>query len=285
MKSILFVGGTGFVGKNIIPLLEKRYRIIAPKRNELDLKDSNKVYDFVKNGQFDIIINAANPTPVKNPGKDSMQSLFADSLTIFMNFYRVRDFVDKIIYFGSGAEYNKQFDIKSAKETSVDEMVPNDPYGLSKYIMNSLAKSSDNIYNLRLFGCYGPYDHDSKFITHVIKCCLNEEKVTIRQNCYFDYLQVYDLAEVVSFFIEHDMNYHDYNIGTGKKCSLVEIAQKVCNEMCYKEPVIVLKEGWNKEYTADVMRLEAETRLVSGFRSIEEGIRIQIEHETSIFNN
>ena len=39
MKKILFTGGTGFLGRNLIPLLSKKYHIFAPGRKELNLTD------------------------------------------------------------------------------------------------------------------------------------------------------------------------------------------------------------------------------------------------------
>lgn len=43
MKKILFTGGTGFVGKNIIPILKEKYIVVSPSRKELDLKDTEAV--------------------------------------------------------------------------------------------------------------------------------------------------------------------------------------------------------------------------------------------------
>ena len=157
--------------------------------------------------------------------------------------------------------------------------IPNDIYGFAKYIMNELALASANVYNLRLFACYGPFDHESKFITHCIRCCLRDEEITIRQNCMFDYIHVYDLAKVMLYAIENDLKEHVYNIGSGQKYSLLEIAEKVRLQMSYTKPIVILKEGWNKEYTPDISRLKSETGLPGGFLSLDEGIALQIMHE------
>lgn len=282
MKKILFTGGNGFVGKNIVPILRKKYHIMTPTRKQLDLKNTEEVKRFIQNNNPDIIVHSANPNPVKSSNYDTAEAMFEDSMRIFMNFYKMSDFCKKIIYFGSGAEYDKNLDIINIKESEIARSLPKDVYGCTKYIMNELATNSKNIYNLRLFACYGPYDHASKFITHCIRCCLNHEPITIRQNCYFDYIHVYDLAKVVQFAIENTLTYHDYNIASGKKYSLEQLAMKVKKEMDSSQPIIFLSNEWNKEYTADISRLDSESGLAKQFMSIDEGIRLQIEYERNL---
>ena len=186
MKKVLLTGGSGFVGKNIIPILEKKYQIVAPTRKELDLKDTSAVKEYVQEGKFDVILHSANPNPVKSAKFDKDYKMFEDSLRIFMNFYKVSHLCRKLLYLGSGAEFDKTLDMHRIKEEDIFRSLPQDIYGCTKYIINELASHSRNIYNLRLFACYGPFDHESKFITHCIRCCLKNEPITIRQNCYFD---------------------------------------------------------------------------------------------------
>ncbi len=283
MKRILLLGASGFVGRNIIDILKERFDVSAPSRMELDLRDTRAVEEYVKSGSFDTIVNCANPNPVKNDKCDSLNNMAQDSLRIFMNFYRMNEFYNKMIYLGSGAEFNKQYDIKLIKECDiVSRPIPEDVYGCTKYIMNELAQNSKKIYNLRLFACYGPYDHESKFITHCIRCCIRKEPITIRQNCIFDYIHVYDLAKIISQAIESPLEYHDYNVASGRRISLKEIAQIVKQKMHSSLDINILTPGWNKEYTPDISRLKD---LISSqdFISFEKGVDMQIEHEKAVF--
>lgn len=283
MKKILLTGGSGFVGKNVISILAKNYQVVAPSRKELDLRNTKAVSTYVKDGGFDIIIHSANPNPVKSSEYDRDSKMFEDSMRIFMNFYNMQDWCEKILYLGSGAEYDKSQNIINIKETEVGRSIPEDVYGCSKYIMNELARKSKNIFNLRLFACYGPYDHNTKFITHVIRCCLAKKSITMRQNCYFDYLHVYDVARVMIYTIEHDMKYHDYNIASGECISLMDIAEEVKRQLSCEEKIIIENDGWNNEYTACIERLEDECHLKKGFLTLEEGIAMQIKYEKEIF--
>lgn len=279
MRKILLTGSSGFVGKNLLPLLSENYNICAPLRTELDLKDEKQVRQYLSDNRFDAVVQCANPNPVKNAQYDRQETMLEDSLRIFMNFYNTRDLYGKLIYFGSGAEYDKTRDIKFVTEEIVTESIPKDKYGLAKFYMNELARKSDNVYNIRLFGCYGPYDHESKFLTHVIRCCMNNEAITIRQDCFFDYMQVFDLAKVILYFIENDMKWHDYNVCSGKTIKLTEIAEIIKKQMNVSNEIEVLKEGFNKEYTACNKRLLEEAGDAIRFTDIEKGIGIQIKYE------
>lgn len=278
MKKVLLTGSSGFMGSNILPFIEKEYQVYAPKRSELDVKNLEEVTNYLKANSFDVVIHFASPSPVRSAQFDSYDKLFADSLTIFKNFYQNSSLYGKMIYSGSGAEYNKDYDIVNVREEQIGNSIPTDDYGLSKYIINNLASSSKNIYNLRIFACYGPREYSSKFITHCIRCCLNKEPITIRQNCYFDYLYVDDYAKYLKYFIDYDPIYHDYNAVSGKRISLVDIAEIVRKKMGSPYPVKIIQKGMNKEYTACADRIKRETG-IKNLISIEAGIEKLIEWE------
>lgn len=271
-------GVTGFVGRNIFPLLKGKYDLFAPNRKEIDLRDGENIKRYVEDNKIDIILHCANPNPVKNAENDLADKMFEDSMRIFMNFYRIRGLCEKIIYLGSGAEFDKRYDMHMIREEEISRSLPQDVYGCTKYIMNELASKTENMYNLRLFACYGPTDADDKFITHLIHCCMQEIPLSIRQNCIFDYIHVYDLGKIIDYSLEHNLRYHDYNIASGRRITLEEIAQIVKEKMHSPQPIIIKTAGWNKEYTPDISRLQ-EFGLDKDFIPLEKGIEMQIISE------
>lgn len=283
MNRILFTGGSGLIGRNILPILKNKHLIFSPKRSELDLHNSTMLEEFIVKKKINVIIHSANPNPVKNT-LDHEEMMFEDSMRIFMNIYRLNKIVDKILYIGSGAEMDKSEDMCQISEEGFDRSVPKDVYGFGKYIMNDLALNSNNVYNLRLFACYGPTDHESKFISHCIRSILRDKDITIRQNCFFDYIHTKDLANIISYFIENEPKYHDYNIASGSRYSLVEIAQKVIDVMHSDKQIVLLSEGMNKEYTPNISRLLDEIGPYK-FLTLEEGIKTLIPYEEEVLKN
>ena len=280
---VLFTGGTGLVGRNVIPILKDTFNIYSPSRLELNLLDGNAVKEYILYHDFDVVIHSANPNPVKNP-LDCQDKMFEDSLRSFINLYRCKDDIGKLLFIGSGAELDKSEDMCQISEEGFDRSVPEDVYGFAKYIMNDLALNSNNVYNLRLFACYGPTDHESKFISHCIRSILRNKDITIRQNCFFDYIHTKDLANIISYFIENEPKYHDYNIASGSRYSLVEIAQKVIDVMHSDKQIVLLSEGMNKEYTPNINRLLDEIGPYK-FLTLEEGIKTLIPYEEEVLEN
>lgn len=277
MENALLTGGTGFIGRDIKPYLEKVCNLYAPKRAELNLYDEQKVREYICQNKIDVVIHSANPNPAKNQ-LDKQETMFEDSIRIFMNLFKAQDCYQMMYTFGSGAEYDKSKDACLVTEEEETRSVPYDSYGLAKFTMNQIIGKNDKQCNLRIFACYGPTDHESKFITHVIHCCMRHEDITIRQDCYFDYMQVTDLARVVEYFLNNTPKYHSYNVCTGIRTSLSDIARIVKRQMNSDSNIVIFKEGWNKEYTGSNARLMSELGNFD-FITLEDGIKMQIESE------
>lgn len=278
MKTALLTGKTGFVGKNVRELLEENFELLAPGRSELDLRNAESVEQYFDNHQVDVVFHCANPNPVKNT-LDTNEHFMEDSVRIFLNLYRCRHKYGKMIYLGSGAEYNKTMEIQNISEEAAFRSPPKDPYGLAKYAMNMMAAQSDNVINLCLFACYGPWDHASKFITHCIRCCLRNEPITIRQDCRFDYIHVSDLGRMMVWLGNNEPKHHMYNVSGCQHVLLSEIAEEVRSQMSMEEPVRVLTPGLNREYTANGERFWKESKLTPPM-SLRDGIAQQIKWES-----
>ncbi len=76
-----------------------------------------------------------------------------------------------MIHFGSGAEFDRNNHINCFEEDRVFDSMPEDFYGLSKnMIARKIVKHKTNIYNFRLFGCFGKM----KRIIDYLKFCQKE---------------------------------------------------------------------------------------------------------------
>ena len=272
-RRILFTGGTGFIGRNVLPFLRERFEVVSPKRAELNLLDEEAVARFVRGGAFDAVIHSANTTPAKNP-LDKADRMLPDTLRAYYNLRRNAGAFGRLLFVGSGAEYDKRFPICSVTEEDLGIHVPADDYGFAKLLLTEDARRSDNVVNLRIFGCYGPGDWKTKFIRDAIDCCLEGRAITIRQDCMFDYMYVGDLGPVFAAFVEGSPRFHDYNVCTGERISLSEVARIVARQMGNDRPLEIAAPGWNREYTASNARLMAEFPDLE-YTSLEDGIARQ----------
>ena len=56
---ILITGTNGFIGKNLIEYFKTREEeIYCPKRQQLNLLDSDYVFEYLNNNKFDLIIHS-----------------------------------------------------------------------------------------------------------------------------------------------------------------------------------------------------------------------------------
>lgn len=283
MKNILITGSTGFIGRNVNNYLKnKNYNIFKPNRLELNLFDQNEVFKYLKDYNINIVLHFANPYYKNENGKFD-EILLEQSLRMFNSFYVNSSMVEKVIYSGSGAEFDKSRDIINVSENDFLKNIPLDSYGFSKMIMNQFALSSNNIYNFRIFGCFGPTDAPNKFITHCIRSIILNKPITVRKDCKFDYIYVEDYAKYIEWGLEHDLKFHDYNVASGTSYYLTEIASFVKNIMNSDLPIVVLSDDLNKDYTSDSSRIQIESGMLPEF-SLVNGIRKQVEWEIENFN-
>ncbi|MVX62331.1 NAD-dependent epimerase/dehydratase family protein [Clostridium chromiireducens] len=257
MIKIFLTGKTSFIGKNLLEYLcnfKNEYSIYAPSHAELDLVDEEAVGNVLRHGNFDVVIHAA----MYNKIFDSPDML-SESLRIFYNLEKYNKLYGKMYYFGSGAEFDKTLDIINVKEEEFGRSVPKNYYGFAKYIMQKYTQSSNNIYNLRLFGVYGRYEHwQTKFISNACCRALFDLPITITQNALFDYIYIEDLCKIVRELLVIAPMYHDYNICSGRKIDLYSLAQKVVDISGKELDIIVAREGFKREYTASNERMIKE---------------------------
>ncbi|MEE1516053.1 MAG: NAD-dependent epimerase/dehydratase family protein [Lachnospiraceae bacterium] len=260
MKKVLLIGGSGFIGRNILEYFKEsdKYSIIAPSSKELNILDEDKVAKYLQENYFDIVLNFAIYGDGVDKSKDGTKML-EYNLRMFLNFEKNSHFYGKMYYAGSGAEYDKRFDIIDAREEDEGKSIPVDQYGLMRYTVDKIIRASSNIYNLKIFGIFGKYEQwERRFISN---CCCRAIKglpLTIRKNLYFDYLYVEDFCRILEKLMDITPKEHSINVTRGEKVDLYSLA-KMVNEISNKDlDIIVCEEGLGNEYTASNKKLMCE---------------------------
>ncbi len=271
----MLIGGSGFIGRNLKEFLEKKedsYEIFAPASGKLDVSDEQAVKEMLEKQYYDVIIHAGVYNPRADATKDPSKEL-DKNLRMFFNFERYQSLFGKMLYFGSGAEFDKRNGICSISEEDAGNGIPATDYGLYKYIINKSIQHSKNIYNLRIFGLFGRYENWKKaFISGACCKAVKDLPITIRQNVYFDYLYIDDFCRIVEWFICNDVKYKDYNVTSGRRIDLISLANIIKKVSGKELPIYVCREGLANEYTASNQRLLNEMKTFS-FTPIEDAIR------------
>jgi len=279
--NILITGGNGFIAKNIYQTIKDDHNVHLTNRKTLDILDKEQVSVYFDNHQIDVVIHTAvsGGSRIKEDGPGAL----INNLVMFDNLVKNNHKFGSLIHFGSGAEFDRRTDIKSAKED--DESSPVDYYGLSKKIIKRQIDKIDNFYNLRIFGCFGVGEADTRFVKSAIKNVRNGNPIVIHQNRYMDFVYVGDLCKVVRYYIKNIAKKNlpkDVNLCYNNSKSLLDVANKI-NEFMGKPSnnVNIEKSEFYTEYTGNGDRLES---LGIDLVGLDEGLKRTIEWQKTLIN-
>lgn len=240
---ILITGGNGFIAKEINNYLGNEYDIHCLSKERLDLLDKESIQrrtiEF-----YDVIINTAvvggNRNDVDN------ERVFYENILMMENLLSSLNENQILINFASGAEFKSE-------DTA---------YGLAKKICTRLVNARKNSYNLRLYGCFGYDEIDTRFI----KRCFSNDEIIIDDDIEFDFFYVEDVAKVCKFLIDgglgdsgrSNLNERIKNIDCvyDKKHKLSEIAQIIKEKYKPELNIIIRNHISNNSYIGNSRQLK-----------------------------
>lgn len=257
METILITGAgpNSITGKRIKEQLEGEYTLLTPSSKEIDLTDKEAVDNFFKTYKIDYVVHCA----VKYPQKGDLPVEKDYNFIMFENLSEHSKEFKKMIYFGSGAEYGKQRDIRDITEDKINEIIPCDRYGYSKLQMNKIARQSDNIYNFRLFGTINPYELPIKnVVSNICAKAILGMPIVLQKDCLFSFVDIDDVVSSLKFSLRNSLRYHDYNITGDRYYALSHIAKLAKRISKCKGEICFMNEGMNLEYTGNNSRWKEE---------------------------
>ena len=217
---IAVLGARGFVGRNITDYLNKHHEVIPVTRDTLNMLDPVAVKDFLKDNVFDVIINCAAVMTDDNTLHDAR-----NNLGMFMNFYNNSGWFGKFINTASGAEFDRTTNIDSALESQIFARMPQDSYGFGQNVKARLCAQTDGFYNIRIFNCFGK----DELPTRIFPRFLNQGKLEISNDRYFDYFSIQDLQKVVKHCVDHNWPIKDVNAVYEQKLKISQALKKFCS--------------------------------------------------------
>jgi GDP-L-fucose synthase len=252
---ILITGGSGFLGKHIIEHYSRNHNVRAPTSLEVDFSCSQQVDSFFLSNKFDIVLHAA----IKGGKRTDIENFenFITNLKMYENLKNNSMHFKKIVNFCSGAAFDREAEIFVRKEESIFNSLPKDFYGLAKnLIARDINLCENNFINLRLFGCFGLYENNNRFIKHSLLKCIADEPVEVHQDRYMDFFWVEDLLKVTDRLLQDENPITiDYNLCYEEKYLLTDIANIIKYLTGSPHDVILHQEILNKSYSGSGEKL------------------------------
>ena len=296
MKTVIVTGGLGFIGSNLINILNnKNYFIINIDRLSYaaNLKNINpnvknyKLYKedinnktFIKN-----ILNKYNPSIIYNLAAETHVDRSIDGPKNFVNsnilgVFSILESIKnnkkkiKLIHISTDEVYG---DIqKNYKSKENDAYNPSSPYAASKASGDLLIKSYIRTYKLNaiITNCcnnYGPNQYPEKLIPTIIYSLLKDQAIPIYGNGknIREWIFVKDHCNALIKISKYGKLGENYNIGSGVVFNNIEIAKKIIsifknlnNKNVLKSKIHFIKDrpGHDVRYCLDSSKIKNLTK-------------------------
>jgi GDP-L-fucose synthase len=235
----------------------------------------DSVERYINDNKIDAVIHCA--IEGGNRLKQDTSEILYRNILMYENLIKFNDKYKVFINFGSGAEFDRRYDISNIDEYDMFNSVPADFYGLSKNIISKLSVHYDRSVYLRIFACFYHNELSTRFIRNSITNYINNKPIIIHQDRYMDFFYMEDLLNVVKYFLDNQIQtYKDINMSYLKKYKLSDIAN-IINELSSKK-VCIINENDNLglSYTGDGNTLNS---LNLSLKNLEVGIQQCYEYQ------
>lgn len=279
---ILITGGQGYLARNLKRMFENvGHTVLAPSRQELDMTNLTFVKEYFSTNMPDGIVHTA----VKGGGRDYEDTTkdFSDNMVMFENLMYVTEYNTPIVIYGSGAAFDRRYDINKVEEEDIFKAWPVDLYGLSKNIIARRIMSGSFRYRsiclLNVFNCFNYDEKNTRFIKNTItniKCGL---PIEIHKNKAMDFFYFDDLFVLTEdFLLNPTQNMKVQNAVYVEKLTLLDIGHIIAKNMSNMTPKIQINScGMAPSYTGNGIRVSKFKIKLIG---LEEGIKQTINKLT-----
>jgi dTDP-glucose 4,6-dehydratase len=275
MKKVIVTGGLGFIGSNLIKILNKKNFFVinidkvSYASNKLNIPINIKNYRFYKENinnknfiirilkkyQPSLIFNLAAETHVDKSIDGPESFINSNILGVFNLLEAIRIYKKKIklINVSTDEVYG---DINKSSSKECDAYNPSSPYSASKASGDLLIKSYIRTYNIPaiITNCcnnYGPNQYPEKLIPTIIYKIIKNETIPIYGNGknIREWIHVNDHCEALVEIAMKGKVGQSYNIGSGIKMENIEIMKKIIS--IFKEINVKQKNKVNFFFVKD----------------------------------
>lgn len=297
-KSLLVVGGTGFIGSALLQKANKlgmkttSLSLNKPINTNIiegtnyvitDTSNFENLQDAFSDLKFNYIVNLAgyiNHDLISNGGFSIVQSQI-NLLNNLVSLFNVKKLI-RFVQIGSSDEYglNKSPQMETSREDPIS------PYSLAK-VMNAqylqMLNKTENFpaVILRLFLVYGPRQKINRLIPYVIKSCIQNTDFTLSEgNQIKDFTYVEDVVDFILIsLIKKNVEGNIINVGSGEPISVKNIVEMINSKIKLGNPKFCKKFNKNIENNELIPDLSKSKKLLnlSSKTSLDDGLQRTID--------
>lgn len=239
---VAVIGGSGFIGTNVVNELSKskNISIISTYKNNKKFKNTRKIkwikydlnsekknmYNFLK--KPDVVVNLSWPN-IPNYLTHNHFNTYKRQKKMINNL--LNNGLKNLIVLGTCFEYGNV----NGKLSETFKARPNTPYSRAKYqLLKSLLefkkKKNFNLIWLRLFYVYG--HHPARDTLYNVINKLKNKKISslsISGNLIRDYLSIQNVSKIIKKFVKLKKDIGIVNMCSGKPITLKKLTKKILN--------------------------------------------------------
>lgn len=298
-KRILVTGGRSFLGKTLVPLLEKTgAEVFTFSSKEYDLRKEKEVKKLFLDLNPEIVIHLAVDCGGNKYNKENARTMFNNNAIMdkLIQDYSKKNCVQKFVGIGSSDEYSSLIE-SPFREEDVFKFNPNNDYGLSKRKMlydsqKYRREEGFNAIHLIFPNLYGPnFSLDNKSI-RIIPLLIDKFEKAMQENAkklkltgtkedLREFLYIEDGAKGIIKATELYDEFLPLNLGSGISTKIGNLAEQIKEIVGFGGEIIWNDSSskYNKERFLDITRAkqkinwEAETDLKKGLKKTLEWYR------------
>jgi dTDP-4-dehydrorhamnose reductase len=192
--TILLTGKTGQLGSELNRLLPRVGKVIAPGRNELDLREPEKIREIVRNAKPQLVINAAAYTAVDAAETDQVNASAANAEAPGLLALEAKKLGALIVHFSTDYVFDG---VKKTSYLETDAPNPLNAYGTSKLAGEQAIRDSGASYLIfRTSWVYAT--HGRNFLLTILRLATQREELKIVADQVGAPTCAFDLAEATT---------------------------------------------------------------------------------------
>ena len=232
---ILITGGAGQLATEFSRFFkENSIDFIAPKRAELDIRDFEKVREFVKSNDVTLIINCAAYNFVDKAEEEPEMAYSVNAFAVENLAKVAKELEIEFVTYSTDFVFDGE---KMKPYTEEDEVNPISVYGKSKVLGERLAlKANDKTYIFRVSWVFGK--GEANFIEQV-KRWMEREKIALASDQISSPTSTVDIVCMTMKMLElKEKRYGIYHLSGEGEASRYEQGQYILEKLGYKGEII-----------------------------------------------